>query len=172
MAGLSNAAFDRLLAIVKSTDAVSIPVGAGKFAIVDPADADLVSRHNWNHTTRYATTWLDGRLVLMHRLLMSPPDGMVVDHKDGDGLNNQRYNLRICSHQQNMCNRVNTIRTSRFKGVHFRRDAWHAQISVNGEKIKLGCFTSEVKAARAYDRAAKELHGEFAKTNADLELYR
>ena len=99
---------------------------------------------------------------------MQAPDGMVVDHIDGNSLNNRRSNLRICTPRQNTANRAKTRNgTSRFKGVHFctRDRKWRAQIGVDGARRFIGDFDDEVEAARAYDRKAAELFGEFAYLN-------
>lgn len=171
MAGLPDATFSRLLAIVKGEDAVRIPVG-DSIALVDPADADRLSRHTWMSANRgYAVAIINGERVLMHRLILDAPKGVEVDHADGDGLNNQRYNLRICTRSENAKNRHSTCGQSRFKGVWRDKQAWRATIWVDRCKINLGSFTTQKKAARAYDNAARELHGAFACTNADLGLY-
>lgn len=171
MAGLADAAFARLMAIVKSEGSTSVPVGRTRDALIDADDLDLVSQYRWCFNGRYAYAKVDGGTILMHRLVCPAPAGLFVDHADGNGLNNQRYNLRACTHQENMRNRCRTNGASRFKGVSLCRGAWRAQIGINGVNRKLGTFTSEVQAAKAYDRAVLEEFGQFAKTNKELGLY-
>jgi len=152
-----------------------IPLTRGLFAIVDAADYEWLSRHRWTaqgggkpYACRRPTTGT----IWMHRLIMQAPDGMVVDHIDGNSLNNRRSNLRICTPRQNTANRAKTRNgTSRFKGVHFctRDRKWRAQIGVDGERRFIGDFDDEVEAARAYDRKAAELFGEFAYLNFPQE---
>jgi hypothetical protein len=104
----------------------------------------------------------------MHRQIMQPPKGMLVDHADGNKANNCRLNLRICTRQENQRNTAkHGGTTSRFKGVSFDRRLrkWGAAIQAGGKRIWLGYFTDEAEAARAYDRAAVELFGEFARLN-------
>ncbi len=103
----------------------------------------------------------------MYRLIMNAPKGMVVDHYDGNGLNNCRANLRICTRQQNAYNSRRSGGTSQFKGVHFEKATgkWRATITLKGEHFDLGLYDDEVEAARAYDRKAIELFGEFAYLN-------
>jgi hypothetical protein len=104
----------------------------------------------------------------MHRLIVDAPHGVLVDHRDGDGLNNTRANLRLCSNAENMRNsgrkRTNT---SGFKGVihHKKTGKWVARITVNDQEKHLGLFPTREAAARAYDDAARRLHGAFALTN-------
>ncbi len=107
----------------------------------------------------------------MHRFILGLCDGQRCDHKDNNGLNNQRSNLRIATAGQNQhnsgCRKYKGMRSSRFKGVHWAKNArkWLAQITANRKHYHLGLFENEEDAARAYDRKALELHGDFAKTN-------
>ena len=150
-----------------------IPLTRGKFAIVDAADYESLSQHKWfangdEHRGFYAGRRVGSKLLLMHRVIMNPPEGMVVDHIDGNGLNNRRSNLRLCTQKQNSRNAAPSRRSSsRFKGVYFnkRTRKWIATIGYNGKTIHLGSFDDEIEAARAYDRKARELFGEFAYLN-------
>jgi hypothetical protein len=113
-------------------------------------------------------------MVMLHNAIMSPPPGMLVDHIDGDGLNNCRSNLRICTHRQNIWNsRKFAVTLSPFKGVHYDHGAqrWRASIRAECEHIHLGSFEFEFDAAKQYDRAARLMFGKFAKTNEMLGLY-
>lgn len=171
MAKMPVTAFRQLLATIKTTDeAVAIPVGRQKFAYVDPEDVDLVSAYRWRKRGDYAAAMIDRTLVRMHRLLVPEvAEGYLLDHIDGDGLNNRRSNLRVCTPQQNACNRGKRATTmhSRFKGVTRSANGWSAIIQHKGRAAHLGTFESEPLAARAYDRAAKKYHGEFANTGTE-----
>lgn len=152
---------------------------AGRVALIDDADYELVSRHQW-HVVEflrgqrgkhgpYAEAWIrrDGKQVrvLMHRLLV---DYREVDHADGDGLNNQRSNLRpITVHGQNQANsKPRRGYTSQFKGVSWAAQGyWRADIMVKRHRANLGYFKNEEDAARAYDAAALAAWGEFARLN-------
>jgi hypothetical protein len=109
----------------------------------------------------------------MHRFLLLPERGVLVDHINGDGLDNRRMNLRLANHSQNAANRCKPQRsrsTSRYKGVFFeasgkRKKRWRALIKVDGQTIHLGSYSEEIEAAVAYDIAAKKHFGEFAKLN-------
>ncbi len=155
-----------------------IPLTRGKFAIVDAADYERLSKYKWlangdEHRGFYAARRVGSRLVLMHRVIMNPPEGMVVDHIDGNGLNNRRNNLRLCTQKQNSRNSAPSRRSSsRFKGVYFnkRTRKWIATIGYNGKTIHLGSFEDEVEAAKAYDRKARELFGQFAYLNFPEEV--
>lgn len=99
------------------------------------------------------------------RVLMNPPDGMVVDHRDGNTLNNQKINLRTCTVRENSRNsKRHKDSNSPFKGVRKNRDKWVATVS-----LSLGTFTNPEDAARAYDNAIVQLHGEFARTNFPIK---
>jgi hypothetical protein len=106
--------------------------------------------------------------IRLHREIMNAPKGLVVDHINGDSLDNRRANLRLATHSQNSCNkrkRKNT--TSQFRGVCFckAKGKWDANINLAGKRIWLGSFDSEIEAGKAYDVAAKKYHGEFARLN-------
>ena len=117
-------------------------------------------------------------IVPMHRLKMNALNGIEVDHLNGNGLDNQRANLRLCNHQQNSANRrMNINSKSGYKGVNRLsqikpegRNPWRATIRVSGLKIHIGCFATRDEAARAYDEAALEHYGEFALTNKSMGL--
>jgi hypothetical protein len=108
----------------------------------------------------------------MHREIAGAPKGMVVDHIDGNELNNRRSNLRVCTVSQNHQNRRRTWGRSRYKGVCFlkKRNKWKAEIMVNRKHIHIGCFDEEEEAAKAYDKKAAELFGEFAYFNLPREV--
>lgn len=136
--------------------------------VVDVDDVPLVVGRTWRalvaENTTYATdTALDlgaRRTIYAHQLIL--PDAARVDHRDRDGLNNLRENLRECTNTENSYNRVaGKNSSSRFKGVSKSGDKWIAQIRLGGENRKLGSYFSEEDAARAYDEAAREGHGEF-----------
>lgn len=163
---------------------IRIPLPSRKYpglaVLVDEADAEWVQRFAWfvipDHRTFYALrcVWF-GRHVRphqiqfrMHRELMAVPDGMVVDHIDGNGLNNSRSNLRVCTVTENVRNRqLSLTNTSGYIGVAFfpRTGRWKATIgSVHGNR-HLGYFSTALEAALAYDAACRELRGEFAHLN-------
>ncbi len=146
-----------------------IALTKGRFAIVDATDYATLSQFRWHATECrgrcYAATVIDGKSVAMHRMLMSPPRGMVVDHIDGNGLNNRRSNLRLCTPTQNRRNTRPRRKTSAFLGVSRRGDKYLARIKYQGRCLYLGLFDTEVEAARARDEKARELFGEFAWLN-------
>jgi len=150
-----------------------IPLGDGSYAYVDAADYEWLSQWDWYMgSSGYAVRHEKGKGILMHRQIMQPPKGMVVDHIDGNRANNCRFNLRVCTPQENTLNqRKQSGLSSRFKGVGYckRRRKWYARISFRGDEIWLGCFTDEVEAARAYDRKAVELFGAYARLNFPRE---
>ncbi len=154
-----------------SDDVRYIPLTRGLFAIVDAADYERVSRYKWCATgsgsRAYACRSHYGRHLSMHRFIMNPPDGMVVDHIDGNRLNNRRSNLRICTIQQNIWNSRPKGKSSRYKGVCRDRDKkkWVVYVRCNGHNWYMGRFEAEIDAARAYDRKAFELFGEYAWLN-------
>lgn len=159
-----------------------IPLTQGRVALVDEADLPLVCGVKWQaHNSRndpggecwYAAGFIGHshatRLrVYMHRLILGVPRGQEVDHRNGNGLDNRRENLRVCSRGQNAKNLGKiAAATSRFRGVswsHDRRE-WRAAIAANRRRYFLGTFSSEPEAARAYDAAAIRLHGPFARLN-------
>lgn len=157
---------------------IQFPVGHGLTAMIDDEDEALLARANWYAMKDYRTqTWYcmawertkDGRHRLaMHRILMNDPKGMLIDHVDGNGLNNQRENLRLATCQQNSRNRISPRqRAGTFKGLNWdaQRGKWMAKIYVNYRCINLGRYPRPEDAARAYDRAAVAYFGQFAKLN-------
>lgn len=154
-----------------------IPLTQGKVTVVDEADYEELSRHEW-HVIKSGQTWYaqraehfpDGtkRSVIMHRAIMDAPDNVLVDHKNGDGLLNTRDNLRLATRSQNNSNAApRAVNTSGYKGVSwYKRDKnWKAQIGANGKMHHLGYFATAEAAARVYDEAARHYFGEFAWLN-------
>ena len=122
-----------------------------------------------------ARTRIGGRQskkVLMHRLIMNAQATEDVDHRDGNGLNNRRKNLRPATVSQNLGNmrRLRSDCSSGFKGVTYIRKLgkWQARIQFQGKRTVLGCFATKELAAQAYDEAAKRIFGEFAAPNAEI----
>ncbi len=161
-----------------------IPLGEGKFTLVDPPDYYRFNIFNWSAIGEgdnfYAVRCVNGpkkgmKAARLHREIMNAPAGVLVDHKNNDSLDNRRDNLRLATRRQNTYNRRKTKSktTSRFRGVSFKKQnsRWVAQIQYKGKGIWLGYFESEEEAARAYDRAALKYHGEFASLNFPREDY-
>lgn len=147
---------------------MEIELTKGKFAIVDDSDWYLLSSSSWSYSkSGYAVAKVNKKIVFMHRIIMGEPN-CSVDHINGNTLDNRRNNLRLASHSQNTKNRKKTKnRSSKFKGVDFqkRSGTWRARIKVEYRSIYLGQFSSEVEAARAYNKAALIYFGEFARLN-------
>lgn len=154
-----------------------IPLTKGLFVIVDEADHAWLSQWKWYARTGrkdyvYASRSIrNGKtttIINMHNILLPTEDGYELDHINGNTLDNRRDNLRVATHQQNMWNRKPPRGTSsKFKGVSFQKatNYWKANIKINDKQKHLGCFWDEEEAAIAYNRAAKDMHGEFAKLN-------
>jgi hypothetical protein len=163
-----------------------IPLTQGKVALIDDEDYPYLSQFKWHaHMCKgrverwYAARNVRGedgkkRLLLMHRDILQPPaydlqgNGGEVDHQDGDGLNNQRANLRHTTKRRNSQNSNYGWGVSGYKGVSLikRTGLWWAYIQIDGKLTTLGRkFETKENAARAYDQAALEHFGEFARLN-------
>lgn len=155
--------------------AITVPLIPGGVAIVDAADADLIAGFTWRlvgpRDNRYAQAQRGKMYVYMHRLIAGAGPDEIVDHINGDRLDNRSANLRLCSQALNAANRGPDRRrlgtTSRHKGVSWSksREKWCAYIHVNGKTRSLGRFVTEREAAEAYNRAAVEAWGEYARLN-------
>jgi hypothetical protein len=152
-----------------------IPLSRNCVAMIDDEDHYWISRRVWHvainpekTNLKYAKTWvkIDGKekTPSMHRLIMGCPEGFVVDHIDGNTLNNQKSNLRICSNSQNIRNNK-ACGVSGFKGVRKNWNKYQARIRHDSKEIHIGLFSTPESAAAAYDEAALRLHGSFARTN-------
>jgi len=156
-----------------------IKLTQGKMALVDDEDYEYLSQFKWhvvfNKTDYYAVRWTHGshasrKSVFMHREIMETTKGMEVDHIDHNTLNNQKYNLRNCTHQQNKRNtRKRENKASSYLGVEVRKTkngtTFRAHIKVNNKSIKLGNSKNEKEAAVLYDKAAIKYFGEYANLN-------
>jgi hypothetical protein len=146
-----------------------IPVTGGLYAYVDAADYEELSRHRWCWLScGYAGRYEKGKRILMHRQIMNPPKGKVVDHISRNRTDNTRANLRNVTQAENCRNRGKHHGTSsQYLGVFYHKPTrkWLASISIGGKRIHLGRFDDEVEAARAYDRAAVMYFGDLCVLN-------
>lgn len=144
-----------------------------KKVMVDDSDYDYLSQFNWSllpdHNTFYASRRSGKHRIKMHREILGLIDPQIkADHRDKNGLNNQRTNIRIATYSQNNANRNSCKNSSsKYLGVTWRSDstAWEASIKKDGKNKYLGHFKSESDAAMAYNNAAAKLFGEFANLN-------
>lgn len=155
---------------------IEIPLVKGKsIALIDDEDFDLISRFKWtrlicnNGNKIYVQSSTLPR-ICMHRLIMGlPPHPLVVDHRNHDGLDNRRSNLRVITKKQNQANRRSVRNSSsKYLGVSWnkKRKKFTAQIGLGNNKvICLGVFDNEIDAAKCYNEKAKIVHGEFANLN-------
>ena len=156
-----------------------IQLSQGLHAIVDDDDYETLSTKRW-HAVKMGTkakplfyaarnitiAKYKGRLELMHRVIMQAPKGMVVDHKNSNTLDNRKENLRLCTQGENMKNIRSGSNKYGYRGIcKTSPTTFVASIRVNAKAKYLGNFPSAEAAARAYDSAAIEHHGEFAKLN-------
>lgn len=155
-------------------DLAYVPLTKGFEAVIDASDAHLVDSFNWCASengycvyAKHVHTSDGGRkTMLLHRVITGADDDVIVDHIDGNGLNNRRSNLRTATHSQNMFNqRTGRANTSGFKGVSWHKDMakWEAHIQANGKKVNLGYFSSPEDASNARKAAAVRLHADFAR---------
>jgi hypothetical protein len=154
-----------------------IPLTQGKYAIVDPEDFERLNKHKWyalkNTNTFYATRKkrIGKKYVSigMHREILNPPDHLVVDHINHNGLDNRKANLRLATCAQNSYNRrqLRKNKSSKYIGVSWKQwtKKWAVIIGHKRKYIIVGYFKDEIQAAKAYDKAAKKYHGEFATLN-------
>ena len=159
-------------------DTIRLELTQGEYALFDLVDLPLVAPHRWCaawfRRNIYAITQMRDergrqRSVRMHRLIIGVADPEVlVDHRNLDGLDNHRDNLRVATRAENGWNCPRPLRNkSGFKGVTRdpKSSRYSAEIKVNGVTLRLGRYTCPVEAARAYDEAARRHHGAFARTN-------
>ena len=150
----------------------------GRHATVDDEDYDYLMQWKWYANkigkTYYAVRnephahlgWLKGQTIYMHRIILKVSRNNSVDHKNHNGLDNRKCNLRICSKAQNQQNQIGCNNgESQYKGIRRSGNKWQARICTDGLRIHIGTFPAEGIAAKAYDKKAKELFGDFAYLN-------
>jgi len=152
------------------TGVILVRLTRGKSTLIDKKDLQLITGHNWRTQSCggrwYAAGSVGKEVVLLHRFITNAPSDMEVDHIDGNGLNNTRANIRICTHAQNMANRkLSKNSRTGFNGVSVFGKRYRAFIEVRGEKIYLGSFGNKIFAAKAYNRAAYKYFGQYATLN-------
>jgi hypothetical protein len=160
-----------------------IYIDDGKYTIVDERDYYTFSKYKWvlsgdgNNWYAIGSMKIDTKttkVVSLHRLIMNAPKGVLVDHRNCNGLDNRRANLRFATYTQNVINRPKRPNTSsKYLGVHLEKccGKWAAYIRINGKQTRLGRFENEIDAARERDRAAIKYHKEFARLNFPREDY-
>lgn len=160
--------FDRRTAVIEN-DIAKIPLGVNAkdgYAIVDK-EYSWLDRYNWHMRKGYAHTKSIGSI---HRFIMGVPDDKFIDHINHDRLDNRLSNLRIATESQNMAN-ISITSKHGYKGVfNSPSGRWYSQVRHNGKKYHIGTFNTKQEAALAYNKMAKELHGEFAVLNDIQEV--
>jgi len=167
----------RLRAFLLGSKMRRIPLGnSDKYTLVDDMDYEELNKYYWyasygkklryvkRHVKNTSEKWTS---EFMHRHIMNTPNCMKTDHINGDGFDNRRINLRICTHSDNLQNQHTKRGTSQYQGVGWftRKNKWHAYIQRNNKLIHLGYFRSEKMAAIAYNIAALRYYGIGAKLN-------
>lgn len=148
-----------------------VPLTCGYETIIDLEDADKVNGFNWRAHKQLSNVYAVREVRLpcgkrtslyVHRLVMGDPSGLVIDHINGDGLDNRKENLRAVRHQQNIHNtKPPKNNSSGYKGVSFdkTRNKWQAKITFNRKQLHLGRFDTIEEAVEAYDKAFTRLNG-------------
>lgn len=146
---------------------------SGEHTLVDDDIYEKVNDVKWGlyvgaSNMRYVGRYSNKQMISLHRLITGAKKGQIVDHKNGDTLDNRRQNLRICTHQQNMANRkVQKNNISGYKGVGWeeKKNRYKVRVYKDGREFHVGYYLNVIEAAKAFDKATKKLHGEFARTN-------
>lgn len=154
-----------------------IKLTRGQYVKVDPEDYEWLNKHKW-HLNKCAGGCYAVRAgrkggkqisIKMHRVIMNAPEGMMVDHINGDGRDNRKANLRLATARQNSWNtrRGRYKGTSKYRAVSFNKKEkkWRASIVINGKQELIAKFENEIEAAKAYDKAANKQRGQFAVLN-------
>jgi len=157
---------------------ISTPSHPNKFTLVDDKDYVVLNKYKWTASRQRPTgtfyalrgIYRDNKwtTLSMHLMILGNVEGKEIDHRDRDGLNNQRHNLRHCTNTENQRNRVAPINNSSgYKGIGWskRDNRWRARLAYNGKDIYIGQFKCLIKAVEAYDKAVVKYHGEFAQLN-------
>jgi hypothetical protein len=168
---------NRIVSMTELYTTLDISTGNYKniYTIIDTSDYTLISDYCWI-TDSYngyfrVFSYKEGsrkydNTIALSRLVLNCPDGMEIDHINGNPLINAKYNLRICSHKDNIRNQTShNQKVGKFKGVYKNGNGFIARIKHNGSPVYLGQYKTEVEAAKAYNSAAQILFGEFANLN-------
>ena len=147
-----------------------IKLTRGKYTLVDDDIFELLNKQKWCFLEAgshgYAERKENNKIIRMHRQILKIENGNLVDHINGNGLDNRRENLRICNNKENSWNsKLSKKNTSGFKGVDYKGKGWRVRIMVNYKYIYLGNFKNKIEAAEIYNRAAIKYFGNFAKLN-------
>lgn len=145
-----------------------IKLTRGQVTLIDDEDVAKLDRFKWQAFWSGRAWYAKSTPGYLHRIIMGVSNPRIqVDHIDGNGLNNQRSNLRIATNQQNQFNRKKSLGNSRYKGVSHnkRQHDWECYISLNRKRMFIGRYKEEWKAGIAYNNMARKLFGEFAKLN-------
>lgn len=143
---------------------IEIPLVTKQICFIDTDDFQKVSAYKWYWNNGYAYTHKKGETIAMHRLILNTPKGKFTDHINGNRLDNRKQNLRIATYQQNLWNKK---KFGLYKGVTWDKQMkqWRVQITCDYKTRQIGLFKNPLHAAMAYDIAAKDLFGEFARLN-------